>query len=142
MKNIIEPIKAEIKKRLASAGIRATLTYPDDVPAMGNLYPIAVLVSDAFDILSTANMEIEANYTINVYIVTQAGIVQSKKHEDLLFEVLTAIFADNQLGGIVRNLEPTGIEFNAEIPYITDVMPNNALQKSMLKFQVNTGGAR
>lgn len=142
MTNPLEAIKEEIRSRLATAGVYAVLTYPDDVSRMGNLFPMGIIQSQNADILSTANMQMLYDYVVNIYIVTQAGITQSKTHEDLVFAVLNSMYKqnDNRLGNTAENITPTSVNFNADFPYIS--ADQNALQTSMIQFTIKVRDTR
>lgn len=136
MTNKLEAVKAIIRTRLLSAGIKRNITYPDDIHSIGNYFPMAIIESDRADHVTAANMLIDYDYYVNIYVLTQAGITPSKIHEDMVYACLNAIYVDNDMGGTAYSVNPVGIKFNAQIPYIMDSAIQNAIQVSMFQFQI------
>ncbi len=142
MINKLEPVKAELRKRLQSAGVKRCLDYPEQIGNIGNFLPLAMLRSESCEIASTANLCMVYEYYITIYVCTQANIEKTKAHEDFIFACMNAIYAsstlneDNRLGGVANMIVPTNIRFDEGIPFASDMLPQNAIQTSALSFKI------
>ncbi len=142
MTNKLEPVKAEIRKRLYAAGVKRCLDYPEQIGNIGNFLPFAMLRSESCDVTGSANMCMIYDYNITIYICTQTATEKTKAHEDFVFKCYSAIYAssdlvsDNRLGGTASLVLPNSISFDDNIPYISDLVPQNAIQTSSIRFTI------
>jgi len=142
MTNKFETIKAAVRTRLLAAGIKRVLDYPAESDNIGNFFPMAMLSSGDTAVMSWANHCAHLNYTLTIYIVTQAGITKTKIHEDYVVSCLNKLYTDNDMGGTAYSVNPLTIQFNTPIPMIMDMLPQNAVQSSAIVLSIQIKDTR
>ena len=115
MTNKVETIIQAITTKLETAGIKAVIRYPEDLPKVGNRYPLALIKEERQDYIATSGQRYEYNLFITITLVSDRPTSRMKYMNDLQVAVFNQLFPDCTLGGTVRNINPVSVNMGGLI---------------------------
>lgn len=106
MTNLIEPIIQKLEYRLGLAGIKFIARFPEDIPRLGNRFPLAIIKEESKEFEPTSGGLY--SYFLNIIIVLVSDVLKDrmKYMNDLEVLVFNQLFDSSRLNGLVMNINP------------------------------------
>jgi len=134
--NKIETLYTTIATLLNTAGISNVLRIPDDIRRIGNYFPMALLQEGTQDYLLTSGQQYEYDVVMNIYIVSDVIEGQSKYMNDLQVAVFNQLFANANLSGAVRKIDPISVDPGASTQ-LSGILVNAGFSEACVVRQIS-----
>lgn len=141
MTNLIEPIILSLETRLAKAGIKFIARFPEDIPRLGNRYPLAIIKEESKEYEPTSGGLY--SYFLNITIVLVSDVLKDrmKYMNDLEVAVFNQLFDSSQLNGLVMNVNPVFVNMGtlmngSDISAYAGITETNSFREITIRMQM------